>query len=521
MKIYRLILIFTFIISGFTGCQINKEPTPINLQELTIQSIHRAFKDGEYNSQELVSAYLERIQELDTSINAINAINPDALTIAKELDDEYQRTKILRPLHGIPVIVKNNINTKGLETTAGARALQKFIPDKDAYIISKLVDAGAIILAKSNMAEWAFTPWGSFSSTNGATLNAYNQDYTSAGSSGGTGASIASNFAVIGLGTDTGGSIRLPSSHGALVGFRPTMGLVSRSGIVPCELRQDMAGPMCRTVEDATRVLEVISGYDKEDELTKFSEGRLTDNYTQFLKKDGLNGSRIGVLWEIIETDIDPEILELFEASIKDMRRLGAEIIDSVKIPNFSTLRKNHWCSDFKADIENYLATYVQNDTINSLDDIIRIGTKSAFTEERLIFSTTHSGRPENPEIECLDAYSDELRIAFRNAIENYMDSLNLDALIYPTWNIKPYRMDSIVEEYIGENTGAVAPHTGQPAFSVPMGFMKDNLPTGVEFLGRTYSEPILIKLAYSYEQGTKHRRAPNLEKAITKDKMH
>jgi len=282
-----------------------------------------------------------------------------------------------------------------------------------------------------------------------------------------------------------------------------------------------MAGPMCRTVEDATRVLQVISGYDPGDELTKYSEGRVTDNYIQFLKKDGLIGSRIGVLREIIETQMDPEVSALFEQSIEDMTKLGAEIIDPVDIPNFLSLRKNHWCSDFKTDIENYLITQVKNDTISSLDDIIRIGTKSTFTEKRLKFYTTHGGRPENPEIECLDAYSDELRIAFRNSIENYMDSLNLDALIYPTWNIKPYKMDSIVEEYTGENTGAVAPHTGQPAFTIPMGFMQDNLPTGVEFLGRMYSESTLIRLAYSYEQGTKHRRKPNLEKAITKDKMH
>ena len=522
MKTHSLILIFTIIISGIIGCQTNQAPTPIDLHELTIRDIHKAFKDGKYNSQRLVSAYLERIENLDPNINAITAVNPDALTIAKELDDDYQRTKVLRPLHGIPVIVKNNIHTKGLETTAGALALQNFIPDNDAFIISKLVEAGAIILAKSNLAEWAFTPWGSFSSTNGATLNAYNQDYTSAGSSGGTGASIAANFGVIGLGTDTGGSIRLPSSHGSLVGFRPTMGLVSRSGIVPCELRQDMAGPMCRTMEDAVRVLEIITGYDKSDELTRFSQGKIPKSYTQFLKKDGLNGSRIGVLREISETEIDPEILTLFEKAIEDMKLMGAEIVDSVNIPNFSTLRKNHWCSDFKTEIENYLKTYVLNDTLSTLDDIIRIGTKSTFTAEHLTFYTTHSGRSVNPEIECLDAYSDQKRIAFRKAIEDYMDLLKLDALIYPTCNVKPYRMDSIVEEYIvEEHTGAVSPHTGQPSFIVPMGFMQDNLPTGVEFLGRMYSEPTLIKLAYSYEQGTKHRRTPDLEKAITTDKMH
>lgn len=521
MKTHSIILILTFIISSITGCQTDHTSTSIDLNELTIQDVHHAFKEGKYNGQQLVAAYLERIEKLDPKINAITAINPDALTVARDLDDEYRRTGVLRPFHGIPVIVKNNIHTKGLETTAGAFALQDFVPENDAFIISKLVEAGAFILAKSNMAEWAFTPWSSFSSTNGATLNAYNQDYTSAGSSGGTGASIASNFGIIGLGTDTGGSIRLPSSHGSLVGFRPTMGLVSRSGIVPCELRQDMAGPMCRTVEDAARVLELITGYDESDKLTRFSDGKIPSSYSQFLKKDGLNGARIGVLREISETEVDPEISALFENAIDDMRRMGSEVVDPVNIPNFSLLRKNQWCSDFKTDIENYLITHIQNDTVSSLDDIIRIGTKSTFTEGRLKFCTTHSGRPVNPEIPCLDAYSDELRIAFRTAIENYMDSLKLDALIYPTWNIKPYRMDSIVEEYIGENTGAVAPHTGQPALTVPMGFMKENLPTGVEFLGRMYSEPTLIRLAYSYEQGTKHRRKPDLEKAITKPKLH
>ncbi len=495
------------------ACQSSKTYKPFDVGELTVAEIHAAFREGRFSSQELIAAYVERINQFDPLINSITLVNPNALSRAKELDEEYQRTKFLRPLHGIPLIVKDNIHTKGLRTTAGALALQNFIPDTDAFIITKLIDAGAIVLAKSNMAEWAFTPWGSFSSTNGATLNAYNGEYSSAGSSGGTGASIAANFGVIGLGTDTGGSIRLPSSHGALVGFRPTMGLVSRSGIIPCDLRNDMAGPMCRTVEDATRVLEIIAGIDSGDPLTSYSDGKTPDNYIQFLQADGLKGARIGVLREIIETEIDPEILGLFEKAIADMKLMGAVIIDSIKIPDFAILRKNQWCENFKSDIENYLTTYVKNDTLQTIQDIIRIGTKSPFTADQLKLVTNHIGRSEHPEIECRDAYTDNIRVAFRNAIEDYMDRLQLDALIYPTWNVKPYRMDSIIEEYTGENTGAVAPHTGQPAFSIPMGFMDGNLPTGVEFLGRMYSEPTLIKLAYSYEQGTKHRVQPTLKK--------
>ncbi|MCJ7465688.1 MAG: amidase family protein [Maribacter sp.] len=500
-------------------CQPPAQKQPIDITELTIAEIQKAYVNGTLTSEQLVAAYLERINQFDGLINSITRINPDALSIAKALDEEYQKTGVLRPLHGIPLIVKDNINTKGLQTTAGSLALKDFIPGEDAFIIEKLIKAGAVIIAKSNMAEWAATPWGSFSSTNGATLNAYNLEYSSAGSSGGTGSSIAANFGVIGLGTDTGGSVRLPASHGSLVGLRPTIGLVSRSGIIPAILQYDMPGPMCRTVEDATRVLEIISGYDIKDPLTKYSNGKIPNNYVQFLQEDGLKGARIGVLREISETDPDPEILALFEKAIMDMKSMGAQIIDSVRITNFANLSKNEWCEEFKHDLETYLTTYVKNDTLKTLEDIIRIGTKSDFTAKMLDFDLAKM--IEHPEIKCLDVYSDQNRIALRNAVENQMDLLNLDALIYPTWNVKPYKMDSIVEEYVGSNTAVVAPPTGQPAISVPMGFMQDNLPTGIEFLGRMYSEPTLIKLAYSYEQGTKHRRSPDLEKAITKDKIH
>jgi len=191
---------------------------------------------------------------------------------------------------------------------------------------------------------------------------------------------------------------------------------------------------------------------------------------------------------------------------------MGAQLIDSVSIPNFSNLRKNLWCNDFRSDLESYLTTYVKNDTLQTIEDIIRIGTKSAFTAKQINFLANNRGKADNSEMECLDAYSDQKRINFRKAIEDHMDKLKLDALIYPTWNIKPYRMDSIVEEYVGDNGVVIAPQTGQPAFTVPMGFMEGNLPTGIEFLGRMYSEPILIKLAYSYEQGTKHRVPPKLK---------
>ena len=303
---FRLFAILSTII--FLGCTTPKTSQNINLSELTISDIHLAYKDGSYNSQDLVSAYLKRIKNFDDSLNSITNINPKALEIAEALDEEFKLTGVLRPLHGIPLIVKDNINTAGMLTTGGALALQDFVPEEDAFIIKKLVDAGAIIIAKSNMAEWAFSPKHTESSTAGTTHNPYNLDFVPAGSSGGTGASVAANFGAVGLGTDTGNSIRGPSSHNSLVGFRTTIGLISRSGIIPLYLRNDVVGPMCRTVEDATKVMEVMTGVDPLDPVTKYSEGKSSQNYQQFLIKDGLKGARIGVLRELSEKDTDPEI---------------------------------------------------------------------------------------------------------------------------------------------------------------------------------------------------------------------
>jgi Asp-tRNA(Asn)/Glu-tRNA(Gln) amidotransferase A subunit family amidase len=497
---------------AFAACQSPEPKKPIDLLELSISEIHEAYQQGTFNSQQLVSAYLERIETFDEKINSLTTINPNALALAQALDEEYKKTGVFKPMHGIPLIVKDNINTKGLPTTAGALALKDFIPDEDAFIIQKLVAAGAIIIAKSNMAEWAFSPMHSESSTAGTTYNPYNLDYVPAGSSGGTGASIAANFGVIGLGTDTGNSIRGPSSHCALVGFRTTLGLVSRSAIVPLYLRNDVVGPMCRTVEDATKVLEVIAGYDPADPLTKYSEGKRPANYEQFLVKDGLNKARIGVLRELSDADPDPEINALFNRALLDLKGQGAVLMDSVVIDNFSSLRQNQWCAMFKEDVEKYLNTYVKRDTMKTLADIIRVGTKSASAASRLKVLSENSGRRVKPEIACLDAYTDVRRIAFREAIEKVMDSLQLDAIVYPTWNNKPAPIDRFEEEYKGDNNQIIAPHTGQPAFTVPMGFSQGNLPAGLQFLGRMYSEPTLIKLAYSYEQATHHRVPPTLE---------
>lgn len=505
-KRLSLILLLFIVLS----CQ--KTLPEIDLTELTITQIHEAYKAGDYDSEDLIKAYLAKIEAENEIINALTVINEEAIETARALDSEFQQTQQLRPLHGIPIIVKDNINTLGMPTTAGALALKDFIPETDAFIIKKLKDAGAIILAKSNMAEWAFSAMHTESSTAGTTRNPYHLDHVPAGSSGGTAAAVAANLGAVGLGTDTGNSIRGPSSHCALVGFRTTLGLISREGIVPLYLRNDVVGPMCRTVTDAVKIMEVMVGTDPKDPITENGRIQTPRGYQPFLERNWIESGRIGVLRELSDNNIDPAISTLFEAALKDLEDLGAEIVDPVVVPGFAELRQNQWCAEFGADVSAFLQTYVKNDTLQTVEDIIRVGTKSEFAARRLQNFVTNSGRYRDPEIPCEDAFNDQRRIAFRKAIEMAMDSMDVDVLVYPTWNNPPASIENFEEEYKGDNNQIIAPHTGQPAFTVPMGYTPEGLPAGLQFLGRMFDEPKLVSYCYSYEQGTKHRKAPSLE---------
>lgn len=510
MSKFTMLLILLF---SLQACQLRETPPlEIDLSELTIAQIHDDYENERYTSQDLIAAYLNRIDLYNDKINAISMINEDALLVAERLDSEFAKTGKLRPLHGIPILVKDNINVKNLPTTAGSLALADNIASNNAFVIEKLIEAGAIVLAKTNMAEWAFSPKHTESSTVGITVNAYNKDYVPAGSSGGTGSAIAANFAIIGLGTDTGNSIRGPSSHAALVGMRSTLGLVSRSGIVPLFLRNDVVGPMTRTVEDATRVLDVITGYDSQDSITAYSKGNIPSSYLPVLDKNGLEGARIGVLSQLSDDKPDPEISALFIQAVSDLERLGANVITQVTIPNFEDLKSGQWCAEFKKDLESFLNTHVTNDGPHSLEEIIAVGSKSAYAQSRLESNLSASGRYGDKSIACGSAYTDPLRIAFRQSIEKVMNELALDALIYPSWNNKVATVKRFEEEYKGDNSQVISPHTGQPAFTVPMGFTSENLPTGLQFLGRMYDEASLIKLIYAYEQGTKHRKPADLK---------
>lgn len=521
MRFFRLSACTLLVIIGLSAYQIQPLPVvsdqlPFALPEATIAHMHRALSNRTCTCEQLVTAYQQRIAAYDqsTKLNAIILTNPDALTTARQLDAEFRRTKKLRPLHCVPVIVKDNYKTAGLQTTAGSALFKGFVPTEDAYQVRKLKEAGGIVLAKSNMAEWAFSPAVTISSIAGETRNPYNLDHTTAGSSGGTAAAVAANFGAIGLGTDTGNSIRGPSSHNALVGFRTTLGLTSRAGIVPLYLRNDVGGPMARTVEDATRLLEVIAGYDPADSLTAYGRGKALANYRRFLKKDGLKGARIGVLRTLSDRNPDPQISALFTQAIADLKKAGAEIIDPVVVPDFDSLSRNQWCSLFKYDVEQYMASLGNRAPAHTLEEIIASGKFALYIKDNLNYQLKNAVRPGTET--CTDAYTDRKRIAFRNAVVAIMDQYQLGAIIYPSWNHPPAKIGDF-KGYKGDNSQIIAPHTGQPAFTVPMGYTYDNLPAGLQFLGRPFDEPTLIRYAYGYEQATHHRKAPALFPALSK----
>lgn len=502
---FRLISVVILLTCGLAQAQAQ---APFEVTETTIAQTQAAIRAGKVTCRQLVESYLQRIKAYDqsTGVNALVVINPKALEEADRLDQEFKRTGKLRPLHGIAVIVKDNYDTYDLQTAGGSLALKGFIPKEDAFMVKKIREAGAIIVAKSNMAEWAFSPYVTVSSIGGITRNPYDLERVPAGSSGGTAAAVAASLGEVGLGTDTGNSIRGPSSHNALVGIRPTLGLTSRDGIIPLYIGNDVGGPMARTVEDAVRILEVVAGYDPADPVTKLSEGRVPKNYTQFLDKNGLRGARIGVFRKYIDAPTtDPQIKALTEAAIRDLKAQGAEIVDPFVVPDFDKLTENIWCGDFQEDLNHYLATHAQNARYKNLAEIVQSGLYLPYIEARLK-SATALKDPNAPP--CPDIYHNEKKIAFRNAVNAAMDEAKVDAVIYPTWSNAPRKVGDM-QSPAGDNSQILSPQTGFPAITVPMGFTYNSLPAGLTFLGRLFSEPILIKYSYAYEQATHHRHPP------------
>jgi Asp-tRNA(Asn)/Glu-tRNA(Gln) amidotransferase A subunit family amidase len=506
-------LLMLVLVAGLTACAEEVPDSPatsssFDVSEATIAEIHQAFLNGELSAESLTKQYIERIKAFDqsTHLNAIVIVNPEAINRARELDAEIARTGKLRPLHGIPVIVKDNYDTKGLQTTGGSVALKGVTPPDDAFQVKRLKEAGAIVLAKSNMAEWAFSPSGTISSISGLTRNPYDLSRVPAGSSGGTGASVAANFGTVGLGTDTGNSIRGPSSHNGLVGIRSTMGLTSRDGIIPLYLRNDIGGPMARTVEDAVRILDVIAGYDDADPITTKSQGEMPDSYLTSLKTDGLKGKRIGVMrYYTDEADIDPEIKALYEQALKDLTEHGAILVDPFTIDDFASLIKDNWCNTFVADVNDYLASLGDAATYPDIKAIYDAQLYSVPIQKSLEYMLKSAETPP----ECADLYTQPRNVAYRNTVVAAMDSAKVDALVYPTWSFPPRKIAN-PDDHKGDNSQHISPHTGLPTITLPMGYTRNNtLPAGLSFVGRLFAEPTLIEMTYSYEQATHHRKAP------------
>jgi Asp-tRNA(Asn)/Glu-tRNA(Gln) amidotransferase A subunit family amidase len=505
------------VLAAAAAALVNAQQTPpvaapFRIEETTIRQVRDAMRAGRLTCRALVDAYLDRIDAYDKNgpgLNAIVQINPDAQKQADDLDRRFAQGGFVGPLHCVPAIVKDNFETIGLQSAAGSLSLKGFVSNKDAFLVKRIKDAGAIVLAKSNMAEFAFSPYETVNSIlPGYTRNPYALDRVTAGSSGGTAAAVAANFGLVGLGSDTGNSIRGPSSHQSLVGIRSTMGLTSRAGVVPLSLLADIAGPMTRTVEDAVAVFQAIAGEDPDDPATAASRGRTIPDYRQSLQRDGLKGARIGVLRQAYERDTtDPEVVDVFMAAVEDLERAGATIVDPARV-DLSDVKRPQGvgsCGGFKYDINRYLAAQGDRVKVHTLEEIIRSRAFHPSIEARL--RSAQDGAENGPETPACKAEGD-YRDAFRAAVGKTMDLEKLDAFVYPTWS-NPPRLIGDLNTPAGDNSQIFSPTTGWPAVNVPMGYTRGTLPIGMTIFGRAWSEATLIRLAYAYEQATRHRRPP------------
>lgn len=479
---------------------------PFNPVEASITSIQSAMETGRLTSEELVQLYLDRIKQYDDNgpkLNSLIQVNDQAISLAKKLDNERSEQGSRGPLHGIPIILKDNFDTSDMPTTGGSLALKDSVPADDAYQVKKLKEAGAIILAKANLHEFAFG-YTTTSSIGGQTLNPYNLSRVPGGSSGGTGASIAASFATVGMGSDTGGSIRVPSSFNSLVGIRPTIGLSSRDGIMPLASTQDTGGPIARTVADAAAVLDATVGYDPNDITTASSIGNVPDSYLDYLDAEGLKGARIGIVRDVFGTDT--EINTVMTNAIQELKQGGATLIDNIAIPNFTQINSfgslSAW--EFKFQFNDYLTTLGDNRPYGTLSDIINTGLFDPSIAKQLK-DRNNIGSLEDETYKDIVLFRTRLA---QQAVLKMMADNNLDALIFPTSAKQIVEIDG--DQTIGDGF-KLSSFTGYPTVTVPAGFTTDNMPVGMDFIGRPFSEPTLIKLAYSFEQSTQHRRTPEL----------
>ena len=489
------------------------------LDEITIDDLQKAFQSGQYSSRSLTEKYLARIQEIDKAgpmVNSVIELNPEALQIAEALDQERKSKGPRGPLHGIPVLIKDNIDTADrMNTTAGSLALLGSRPANDAFVAAQLRKAGAVILGKTNLSEWANIRSGhstsGWSGRGGLTRNPYALDRNPCGSSSGTGAAVSANLCVAGVGTETDGSVVCPSSVNGLAGLKPTVGLVSRSGIVPISHSQDTAGPMARTVRDVAILLGAMAGADREDPATADSQGKVSPDYTRFLDPAGLKGARLGVVRKYF--GFNDAVDQLMDSLLGEMKRAGAEIVDPADIPTIGKFDKSEltvFFYELKADLAAYLARRGSSSPVKSLKDVIEFNERNRDREMPYfgqdIFLKSEQKGPLTSK-EYLDALALNRQLTRAEGIDLVMDKFKLDALLAPTGG-PAWLTDLITGDHDAGGSSSAAAVAGYPNINVTAGYLR-GLPVGISFFGRAWSEPTLLKIAYSFEQLTKARQKP------------
>lgn len=485
--------------------------TPFKVEEASVADIHRAYLAHRTTAKAVVQGSLDRIEAYDRrgpQLWAVVLTNPDALADAEALDRHFAETgEFVGPLHGIPVLVKDNYDIAGLQTTGGSSALIGWIPKADSTVVAKLRAAGAVIVAKTTMSEWAR---GGFDNINAVlptfARNPYNTAHATGGSSGGTGSGIAASYGVVGLGSDTFGSIRNPSSNNALVGLRPSWALVSRAGMVGLYDERDTAGPMARTVTDLVALLDVIAGIDPADPATANAEGHVEPSYAPFLQADALKGRRVGVLRQAFPPDqSDPQVVALFDRAVEDLAKAGAEIVDPFEIPDFDAFPPNmHPLSKVRWAIETYLAK-TGPEFPKTLAEVVASGKLHPVHEVSLQETSIAPEPLTDPVVHALEA----LEVRMREAYDAAMRAAGVDAFVLPVASYPPKLNGDRNVTPAGANTW-IASGLHWPAMSIPMGYTYEDLPSGLQIVARPWNEPMLIAMAYAYEQATRHRKPPS-----------
>jgi amidase len=492
---------------------------PFELDEITIPELQDGMKSGKYTARSLVEKYKQRIDEIDKrgpAVNAIIELNPDALSMADALDEERKAKGQRGPLHGVPVLIKDNIATADrMMTTAGSLALVGSKPPKDSFVVQRLRAAGAVIVGKTNLSEWAnirsshsVSGW---SGRGGLTKNPYALDRNPCGSSSGTGAAISANLAAAGIGTETDGSIVCPSSSNGLAGIKPTVGLVSRGGIIPISHSQDGAGPMCRTLRDAAILLGALTGVDADDAATGASAGKSQTDYAQYCDPKGLKDARIGVARKYF--GFNDAVDALMEQALSVMKAQGATLVDPADIATFGKFDDSEllvFMYELKADLNAYLARLGPGAPVRSLQDIIEFNERNRQKEmpyfgQDLFVKAQEKG--PLTEKEYVEALAKNHQLARVEGIDALMDKYKLDAIVAPTGG-PAWLTDLINGDHSAGGSSNAAAVAGYPNINVTAGFIS-GLPVGISFFGRAWSEPTLIKLAYSFEQATKARQTP------------